>query len=182
MRKVFTLFAVLLFAAVMVGAQDVPPKDAPPQQPNEGTHIQFSANYDANGSNVAVLGVTIPITNRWSLVQINAVPTNNSNLSFHTLEVEYSRNLADLLKGKSAQVNPGRFIFAVSGGAGSVRNAQGSGNASFAFSVGGRLTLRVNDSTAIDILNVRRWQSRIATITGQSSGSTDLGMGFRFSF
>jgi len=174
--KKYLLAVATLVLAFGVGAQ------TPPVEPNAGTHISFSTNYDANGSNVAVLGVNIPVSNRWAIVQINAVPTDGSNVTFHTLELEYSRNLSDLIKSSSAQVNIQRFSFAVSGGAGSVRNAQGTGNASFAFSFGGRLTLRVNDSVSVDLLNVRRWQSRIATITGQTSGSTDFAGGFRVSF
>jgi hypothetical protein len=181
MRKAIAL--VFLFTLAAAGAMFA---QAPPE-PNTGDHIQFVTNYVFDGgakgqAAVAVLGV--PITERFSLLAVNmaAPKVGVSGVTGHTIELEYARNLADLIKSKSAQVNPSRFYFAVSGGAGAIRNAQGEGNASFAFSVAGRFTLKINDSVSVDLVNVRHWQSRIATFTGQVGGETQAGAGFRFTF
>lgn len=188
MRKYFLNIAILIFLALCL-AVAVPSAHAqapaPPNAP--GDHIQFITNYVYDGGSkgqaaVAVLGV--PVTERFSLLAVNmtAPKVGLAGISGHTVELEYARNLADVLKSKSAQVNPSRFYFAVSGGAGAIRDAQGSGNASFAFSVAGRVSLKLNDSIAVDLVNVRYWRSRIATFAGQVGGETQAGAGFRFTF
>jgi len=183
MRNRIALLFLFVFAlcAVPAGAQTPAPPNAP------GDHIQFITNYVYDGGSkgqaaVAVLGV--PVTERFSLLAVNmtAPKVGISGVSGHTVELEYARNLADLIKSSSAQVNPSRFYFAVSGGAGAIRDAQGVGNASFAFSVAGRFTLKVNDSVSVDLVNVRYWRSRIATFAGQVGGEAQAGSGFRFTF
>ena len=176
----FIAFAALFAFAPAASAQ------APADQgePNAGSHIQFTGSFTTTGDNVAVAGISVPVANRWSILQVNAFAPKAglSGVSFHSIEVEYARNLSDLFKGDSAQFNPSRFFVAVSGGAGTARDAQGAGNASFAFSAAGRLTLRLNDNTSIDLVNVRYWRSRIATIVGQAGGDTQLASGFRLTF
>jgi len=185
--KTQTLFRMMLslvvFALVLAPAALAQDPPAAPPEPNEGTHIQFSGSYGT----ASVTGLSIPVSNRFSILLVNAFNSNDSDatragLSFHTVELEYARKLSDLLKAKSNQFNSDRFHFAVSAGAGSVRNAQGKGNASFAFSFGGRVTIRLNDNVALDVVNVRYWRSRIATLSGQENAGTQAGAGFRFSF
>jgi hypothetical protein len=182
MRFFFAGFFLLLgFLFALPGMAQTPPPE-----PNAGTHVQISGNYTLTGGQgqAAVVLIGVPVTNRFSILAVNAVAPKAGldGLTFHSLELEYARNLADIIKTTSAQVNPSRFYFAVSGGAGAVRRAQGEGNASFAFSAAGRFTLKLNDNTSLDLLNVRYWRSRIATLTGQSGGATELASGFRFSF
>jgi len=181
MKKVFA-FVFLFFVVLAVPSPaQVPPPNAP------GDHIQFVTNYVYEGgakgqAAVAVLG--LPVTSRFSLLAVNmtAPKVGLHGVSGHTFELEYARNLADVIKSKSAQVNPSRFYFAVSGGAGAIRDAQGAGNASFAFSVAGRVTIKVNDSVSVDLVNVRYWRSRIATFAGQVGGEAQAGTGLRFTF
>lgn len=182
MRKVF---AVVFLFCLALAAPALAQSPAPPNAP--GDHIQFVTNYVYDGgakgqAAVAVLGV--PVTSRFSLLAVNMTAPNvgQSGVTGHTIELEYARNLADLIKSKSAQINPEKFYFAVSGGAGAIRNAQGEGNASFAFSVAGRFTIKLNDSVSVDLVNLRYWRSRIATFAGQVGGETQAGAGFRFTF
>ena len=184
MKKMLVFAFMFLFLSVVSAPAQTPP--APPE-PNAGDHIQFVTNYAFDGgakgqAAVAILGV--PITDRFSILAVNMVApkVGLSGVTGHTVELEYARNLADILKSKSSQVNPSRFYFAVSGGAGTIRNAQGEGNASFAFSMAGRFTIKVNESVAFDLVNVRYWRSRIATFAGQVGGETQAGAGFRFTF
>lgn len=180
------IVVMLLAAALWFSAPAAAQEPAAPAEPNAGDHVQISASYTIDGSKgqAAVVVLGVPISNRFSILAVNAVApkVGLEGVTFHSLELEYARKLSDLIKSKSAQVNPSRFSFAISGGAGTARNAQGSGNASFAFSGAGRFTLRLNDNTSIDIVNVRYWRSRIATFAGQASGETQLASGFRFSF
>ena len=188
MKKLLSvvLFAVMLVAAPSALSQDAPPPA--PVQPNEGTHISFTGSYTVDGSQIAVAGINVPVTNRWSINLVNAfapdvmLADGSSGVSFHVVEVEYARNLSDLFKAQSSQFNSDRFNFAVSGGLGSARNAQGSGNASFAFSAAGRFTLKLNESTSLDIVNVRYFRSRIAALVGQQGGDFQAGTGFGISF
>ena len=191
MRKYFLNLAILIFLAlclaVAVPSAHAQAPAAAPAEPNAGDHIQFITNYAYDGGakgQAAVAVIGLPITDRFSLLAVNAVApkVGLSGVSFHSVELEYARNLADLIKSKSAQVNPSRFYVALSGGAGTVRDAQGAGNASFAFSAAGRFTIKVNDSVSFDLVNVRYWRSRIATFAGQVGGETQAGAGFRFTF
>jgi hypothetical protein len=182
MKKLFVLTMLVLLTAIGVSAQATPPAE-----PNTGDHIQFVTNYAFDGgakgqAAVAILGV--PITDRFSLLAVNMVApkVGLNGITGHTIELEYARNLADLIKSKSSQVNPSRFTFAVSGGVGTIRDAQGEGNASFAFSAAGRFTIKVNDTVGFDLVNVRYWRSRIATFAGQVGGEAQVGVGFRFTF
>ena len=186
-----TLRFAVLFSVVLVALLSAAPASlaqAPViPEPNAGDHIQFITNYAYDGGakgQAAVAVIGLPITDRFSLLAVNAVApkVGLSGVSFHSVELEYARNLADLIKSKSAQVNPSRFYVALSGGAGTVRDAQGAGNASFAFSAAGRVSIKVNDSVSFDLVNVRYWRSRIATFTGQVGGETQAGAGFRFTF
>lgn len=173
---------VLLGALCALCGEAVLAQEAP--EPNAGTHIQFTGSYAFDGGQVAVAGVNVPVSNRWSINLVNAfAPTAGMDgVSFHVVELEYARKLSDLVRAQSSQFNSDRFYFAVTGGAGTARNAQGSGNGSFAFSAAGRFTLRINESSSLDLVNVRYFRSRIATVTGQRGGDVQAGAGFRFSF
>lgn len=182
---------LVVLAAVPAFAQDPPP--APPE-PNQGSHVQFTGSYTFDGQEVSVLGATIPITSRIALVQINAfapkfkLADGSEGVTFHTLDIEYGRNLGDFFKGKSEQVNLNRFFVAGSIGFGSARNAQGQGNSSFAIHYAGRATLCVKQNedkscqAGIDLVNVQYWQSRIARLGGPEAGSFQVGAQARLYF
>lgn len=175
MRSKLMCLAALLGLVVLTTAA---------QEPNEGKHFTVSGSYTVDSGQVAVAVVGVPVTNRVSLLIVNAVAPQEGQdgLTFHSAEVEYARNLVDFVKARSSQMNPSLFSFAVSGGLGYVRRAQGEGNGSFAFTAAGRFTVRLNDTTSLDLVNYRYWRSRIATLAGPKSGDNQLASGIRISF
>jgi len=159
----------------------------PPAQPNAGTFVEISASYDVNGSQdnrATVVGVRVPVTSRWSgqFRSILAPRAGNDGVNFNLAEVRYDRNLSDLIKSRSAQVNPGRFELFAYGGAGSARGAMAKDNASFAWSAGGGLNLRINDTVVITLFDYNYVRSRVerAGVVLSSNHQLSPGLSIRF--
>lgn len=180
MKKLFAFVCVCLLTVAFSGV-------ALAQEPNAGTRVEFSAAYDINGRSddqATIVGVRVALTNRWSAQFVNAfAPTlGNGGITIHLAEGVYERNLGDFLRARSVQTNPSRFVVGVFGGAGAARNAAGAGNASFAVSAGGRLTVRLNDTTSVDLFEYRYIRSRIVTASFQRNDTQQVAPGIRIRF
>lgn len=156
---VFMLVAALCFSAPL-NAQT-----PPAAQPNTGTHFEFTAGYDINGdaSNQAtVVGVRVPFTSRWSGVFTTTVAPNSgpNGLEIYLAGAEYRRNLSDLIKAKSEQVNPGRFEIWGTFKIGHAVDAIAKGNSSFAWAAGGALTLKLSETDSVDVLRYEYVRAR----------------------
>ena len=184
MRKILLRVAVFALCVLCLFPGSVAAQNA---EPNAGTRVEIAGSYDVNGDSAqqaTVAGVRVAFTNRWSgqFRSIFAPKAGNSGVNFNLAEVQYARNLGDLLKGSSAQFNPGRFEVFGYAGAGSARNAIAPGNASFAWSVGGGLNLRINDSTVLTLVEYNYIRSRVdrAGVVLSSSHGITPGLRVRF--
>jgi len=175
---VFALCALCLFPGV-VAAQNA--------EPNAGTRVEIAGSYDVNGDSAqqaTAAGVRVAFTARWSgqFRAIFAPNAGNGGVNYNLGEVQYARKLSDFVKASSTQFNPGRFEVFAYGGAGAARNAIAAGNASFAWSVGGGLNLRINDSTVLTLVEYNYIRSRVERAGVVLSSSHQITPGLRLRF
>jgi hypothetical protein len=154
---------IVLSAALPVAAQSRGLGTAP----NAGVRVEISASYDVNGATenqASIFGVRVPLTNRWAgqFRTVLAPAAGSSGVQFNLAEAVYTRSLADVFrKASSAQFNPQRVEVFAYGGAGTARNAITADNASFAFSVGGGINLKLNDNTSVTLVEYNYIRSRV---------------------